>query len=148
MTRLQDDLLSIYNSLTDFSKNTLQIPTRMPIKVSYSEGLNSLCFEQHGLKVALSVLNYYCENLKNLKESYLLPDDYDKLMSTLASVIGGGVLLHDRLCLAPKKYGFTLYETRGNFLKEGPQFIAEVNFVSGDSWLFKKIVKTRFKNCL
>ena len=81
MIRLQDDIIEIYNLLTDFSSNTL---SGLPIKVEYSESLNSLCFEQKGLKVAISVLNYYCENLKYLKETYLLPGDYDFLMSSLS----------------------------------------------------------------
>lgn len=150
MIRLQDDILSIYNSLTDFSSNTLLGPIKYPIKVYYSESLNSLCFEQKGLKVAISVLNYYCRDLLNLKESYLSPGDYDSMMSALSGLIGSGVLIHDRVCVAPVKYGFEIYETPSKTatLKEGPQFVASVKFVSGNSWLFKKCIKYKYKNLI
>lgn len=146
MTRLQDDLLGIYNSLTDFSNTTLGGPIQLPISVEYSDGLNSLCFEQKGTKVAIGALNYYCENLKNLKKTYLLPDDYDKLMSSLSGVIGSGVLLHDRVCVSPTEFGFRLYETQGRYLKEGPQLLVDFKFVSGDGWFFKRIIKFKYKN--
>lgn len=148
MTRLQDDILGVYNSLTDFSNNTLSGPVQLPIKVEYSESLNALCFEQKGLKVAVSSLNYYCENLKNLKETYLLPEDYDRLMGSLSGIIGSGILLHDRVCLSPSRFGFRLYETQLGALKEGPQFLVDIKFVSGNSWLFKKIIKLKYKDLL
>lgn len=147
MIRLQDDIIEIYNLLTDFSSNTL---SGLPIKVEYSESLNSLCFEQKGLKVAISVLNYYCENLKYLKETYLLPGDYDFLMSSLSKVIESGVLLHDRVCLAPIEFGFKVYETPSQTtrLKDGPQLLGIFKFISGNSWLFKKVTKHKYKKSL
>ena len=147
MIRLQDDILEVYNMLTDFSSNTL---SGLPIKVEYSESLNALCFEQKGLRVAISVLNYYCESLKYLKETYLLPEDYDILMSSLSRVIESGVLIHDRVCVAPVKYGFRIYETPGQTisLKDGPQLLVDLRFVSGNSWLFKKIIKFKYKKLL
>lgn len=147
MIRLQDDILEVYNMLTDFSSSTL---SGLPIKVEYSESLNALCFEQKGLRVAISVLNYYCENLKHLKETYLLPEDYDILMSSLSGVIESGVLIHDRVCVAPVKYGFMIYETPGQTisLKDGPQLLGDLRFVSGNSWLFKKIIKFKYKKLL
>ena len=148
MTRLQDDLLGVYNSLTDFSMNTLTNPTHLPIRVDYSESLNSLCFEQKGTKIAISVLNYYCENLKELKETYLFPEDYDHLMYSLSWVINSGHLLHDRVCLSPEKYGFKIYETSPASYKNGPQLLASVKFVSGNSWLFKRVTKYKYKNIL
>lgn len=150
MVRLQDDILGVYNSLTDFSTNTLLGPVNLPIKVGFSESLNALCFEQKGLKVAISVLNYYCRELKNLKETYLLPEDYDRLMSSLSGIIGSGVLLHDRVCLAPEKYGFSIYETtpQTKLLKEGPQLLMSTKFTSGNSWLFKKVTQFKYRNLL
>lgn len=150
MVRLQDDILGIYNSLTDFSANTLLSPINLPITVRFSESLNSLCFEQKGFKVAISVLNYYCRDLKNLKETYLFPEDYDKLMSSLSGLISSGVLLHDRVCLAPEHYGFSIYETEAKttLLKNGPQLLVSCRFISGNSWLFKKITKFKYKNLL
>ena len=147
MIRLQDDILEVYNMLTDFSSNTL---SGLPIKVEYSESLNALCLEQKGLRVAISVLNYYCESLKHLKETYLLPVDYDILMSSLSRVIESGVLIHDRVCVAPVKYGFRIYETPSQTisLKDGPQLLGNLRFVSGNSWLFKKIIKFKYKKLL
>lgn len=145
MTRLQEDLLGVYNTLTDFSEATITSPSPIPIRVSYSESLNSLCFEQKGLKVAVNVLNYYCENLKDLKESYLYPEDYDLLMSTLAGLIGKGVLLDERICVAPKKYGFDIYETNTRSYKDGPQKLASLKFTSGNSRLFRLVTKLKFK---
>lgn len=147
MIRLQDDVLLIYNSLTDFSKNTLLAPKLLPVKVGYSESSNSLTFEQQGLKVSLPVLNYFCKNLKSLKETYLLPEDYDILMDTLSRVIESGVLIHDRVCVSPIKYGFEIYETKNNtqLLKDGPQLIGRFEFVSGNSWIFKKLIKLKYE---
>lgn len=145
MIRLQDDILGIYNSLTDFSGNTILGPIQYPIRVTFSESLNSLCFEQKGLKVAIYSLNYYCENLTNLKDSYLLPEDYDKLMSTLSDLVNGGKLLEDRVCLSPKPYGFKVYLMSRNLPKEGPQLLADIKFISGNSWIRRKLIKLVYK---
>lgn len=150
MIRLQDDILNIYNSLTDFSANTLLSPVKLPIRVTYSESLNALCFEQKGLKIAISILNYYCRELNNLRNTYLYPEDYDRLMSSLSGLISSGVLLHDRICLSPDKYGFSLYDTEQKItlLKKGPQLLTSIKFVSGNSWFFKKVTQFRYKNLL
>lgn len=147
MTRLQDDLLLVYNSLTDFSRTTLLAPTQLPIKVEYSDSLNSLTFEQQGLKVSLPTLNYYCKNLRTLEDTYLTPADYDLLMDSLSRIIESGVLLHDRVCLSPVRYGFEVYDTNSHtqYLKEGPQLIGKVRFVSGTSWLFKKLIRLKYE---
>lgn len=147
MTRIQEDILLIYNSLTDFSKNTLLAPTKLPIKVGYSESLNSLTFEQQGLKVSIPVLNYYCKDLRFLYDTFLIPEDYDYLMDSLTRVIESGVLLHDRVCLSPKKYGFEIYDSNSHtqYIKEGPQLIGRMEFVSGNSWLFRKLTKLKYE---
>ena len=147
MARFQDDILVIYNSLTDFSETTLLSPERLPIVVRFSESLNSLTFEQKGRKISIPVLNYYCKNLKFLKNTYLLPDDYDYLMGTLSRIIESGVLLHDRVCLSPIRYGFEVYDTnsRTQYLKEGPQLIGRVVFASGNSWLFRKLIHLKYE---
>lgn len=146
MVRLQDDILLIYNSLTDFSETTLLSPIKLPIKVKYSESLNSLTFEQRGRKVSIPVLNYYCKNLKFL-DTYLISEDYDYLMGTLSRIIESGVLLHDRVCLSPINYGFEIYDTNSytQYQKEGPQLIGEVKFISKNSWLFKKLTKLKYE---
>lgn len=147
MIRLQEDLINVYNSLTEFSNGTLLGPSPLPIRVGYSDSLNSLCFEQRGLKVSINVLNYYCKDLRNLHDTYLTPEDYDYLMDTLSRIIGSGSLLHDRVCLGPEKYGFSVYDVTPGIqnLKEGPQLIGRVKFVSGNSWLFKKLIKYRYE---
>ena len=147
MTKLQEDLLGLYNTLTDFSEATLLDPKPRPINVNFSEGLNSLCFEQKNLKVALSVLNYYCSGLKKIKDAYLLPEDYDTLMADLSKVINKGYLLHERVCVAPMKYGFKLYETPQGIagLQDGPQLLGSFEFVTSNSWVFKKIIKMRYE---
>ena len=147
MTKIQEDILLIYNSLTDFSRNTLLAPTQLPIKIDYSESLNSLTFEQQGLKVSIPVLNFYCKNLKFLHTTYLTPRGYDSLMDSLSRIIDSGVLLHDRVCLSPIRYGFEIYDTNSHtqYQKEGPQLIGRVEFVSGNSWIFKKLTKLRYE---
>lgn len=148
MTLLQEDILGIYNSLTDFSKETLQTSEHLPIRVQFSETLNSVCFEQKGRKIAIGALNYFCKDLKNIKETYLLPVDYDYLMSSLLSVIKSGALLHDRVCICPEKYGFKIYETDPYRVQDGPKIIADIKIISGNSWLFRQIVKRKFKDKL
>lgn len=145
MVRLQEDIINIYNSLTDFSNLTLS--NQIPIRVYYEESLNSLCFEQKGKKLSLPTLNHYCLNLKGV-DSYLLPSDYDDLMADLATLIGSGVMLHDRLLIKPINYGFEAYETNPLFMKEGPQMVSRVNFVVGNSWIFRKLVKYNYRKKL
>lgn len=147
MVRTQDDILQIYNSLTDFSKNTLLSPVQLPIKIEFSESLNSLTFEQQGMKVSIPVLNFYCKNLKYLHETYLLPRDYDYLMDSLSRIIESGVLLENRVCISPVDYGFEVYNTKPQtaLLKEGPQLIGRLKFVSGVSWIFRKITKLKYE---
>lgn len=147
MIRLQEDLLNVYNLLTEFSKGTLLGPYPVPIKVEYSESLNSLCFEQRGLKISVNVLNYYCQNLRDLKKTFLLPEDYIYLMDELSRVINTGALLHDRVCLGPEKYGFSLYDMVPGIqnLKLGPVLIGKFKFVSGNSWLFRKLTNRKYE---
>ena len=89
-------------------------------------------------------------DLKYLKETYLLPGDYDFLMSSLSKVIESGLLLHDRVCLAPIEFGFKVYETPSQTtrLKDGPQLLGIFKFISGNSWLFKKVTKHKYKKSL
>ena len=145
MTRLQDDILGVYNSLTEFSDGTLT--NGLPIKVKYDESFNALSFEQRGKKVMIQSLNYYCENLKFL-DTYMLPVEYNNLMQSLANLIGSGIMIRDRIMISPKKYGFDLYETDGMNLKEGPQRIASIELVYWNSWVFRKYVELIYKKKL
>lgn len=148
MTKLQDDFLSIYNSLVEFSGTTLEGALLIPIKVSYDESMNSLFFEQRGKKVGITITNYYSGYLKDIKNSYLLPKDYDYLMGTLSTLIESGVLLRDRVCISPELYGFDVYETNSRELKNGPDLLGQIRFVSGNSWIFRTITKLKYKKIL
>ena len=145
MTRLQDDIIGVYNSLAEFSDNTLT--NGLPIRVKYEESFNAVSFEQRGKKVMVQSLNYYCENLKFL-DTYIMPVEYDGLMQSLASLIGSGIMIRERVMVSPKKYGFDLYETDGMNLKEGPQRIASIELVYWNSWLFRKYVELIYKKKL
>jgi hypothetical protein len=145
MTRLQDDIIGVYNSLVEFSEQTLS--NGLPIKVKYEESFNALSFEQRGKKVIVQSLNYYCENLKFLN-TYILPTEYDNLMSSLSGLIGSGIMIRERLMVAPKKYGFDLYETDGFNLKDGPQKVGSVDLVYWNSWFFRKYVELIYKKKL
>lgn len=48
MTTLQNDILEIYNSLVEFSDNTVKTNFPIPIKVRYEKETRLLIFEQKG----------------------------------------------------------------------------------------------------
>lgn len=150
MTTLQNDLLEIYNSLVNFSDSTIKDGLfTIPIKVFYEKENRLLVFEQKGKSVRLGLPTYYCLGLESLKKpSYLLPEDYDYLMSSLQSLILSGELLRDRTCLSPENYGFDIYSTNINDLAElskGPEIIGRIRFVSGNSLIFKLKTKIKYK---
>jgi len=146
MVELQDDLLDIYNNLVTFSKDTLNTKFPTPIVVWYDKDARQVVFEQKSKTVRLNVLTYYCLDLEGIqKRTYLLPVDYDYLMSTLKDLINSGVLRNDRVCLSPENYGFDIFGVDRNEFWKGPGILGKIRFVSGKSWLFKKIVKHRFK---
>lgn len=150
MTKLQDDLLQIYNALVVFSKSTLNDVIPTPIVVTYQEEHNALVFKQKGKEVMLQVLNYYCGYLKNIKKTYLMPKDYDILMGNLSDIIGSGKLLEDRVLVSPEPYGFEIYMTdsRTTEFKKGPVLLSTCRFVTDNSWFFRMITKYRYKNIL
>ena len=136
MTTLQNDILEIYNSLVEFSDN----------KVRYEKETRLLIFEQKGKTVYLGLPVYYCLALEDLeKPTYLLPEDYDYLMSTLQSLIASGELIKPRTCLGPENYGFNVYSTNINEMYKGPDVIGQVKFISGTSWLFKFRTRKKYK---
>ena len=149
MTKLQDDLLQIYNALVVFSKSTLSDVVPTPIVVKFLEEQNTLCFEQKGKIVCLQVLNHYCGFLRNIKETYLMPKDYDFLMGSLSSIIGSGKLLEERVLVSPELYGFDIYLTNSKVTSEfklGPVLLCTCRFVTQNSWLFRLITKFRYRN--
>lgn len=150
MTVLQNDLVEIYNNLTIFSKVTLDPKNPKPIKVCYKEDEGyQVVFEQEGTSVRLGRLIYYCLGLEDLgKITYLLPEDYDYLMSTLQSLIASGELIKERTALSPENYGFDIYGVDLKQFGKGPTILGQVRFVSGTSWLFKLITKYKYRNVL
>lgn len=146
MNNLQDDILEIYNSLVIFSNTTITAQFPKPIEVWYDRESRHLVLEQSGIVVRLIQPIYYCLDLTGIeKRTYLLPKDYDYLMSTLKSLINSGVLRKDRTCLSPENYGFDILAVDPRELWKGPDLIGSVRFVSGNSWLFKYLVKRRFR---
>jgi len=96
MVTLQNDLLEIYNNLVEFSKTTVLTDRPIPITVKYEkDGVGSpLLLEQKGISVRLRLPIYYCLGLDSIKKpTYLLPDDYNYLMSTLQSMIADDRIL-------------------------------------------------------
>ena len=149
MTTLQNDVLEMYNALVDFSDNTVKTKFPVPIKVSYDKNSRLLLFEQKGKQVYLNLPVYYCLALDTLigKPTYLLPEDYDYLMSTFQSLIASGELIKERTCVSPENYGFDIYAINLNprEMYKGPDLIGQVRFISGTSWFFKFKVKRKYK---
>ena len=146
MTDLQSDILEIYNSLVPFSKTTITTKFPKPIEVWYEKNTGLMVFEQKGISVRIRQLVYYCLDLEEIqKKTYLLPDDYDYLMSTFKELINSGRLLEGRTCLSPENFGFDIYGVNIRELWKGPEILGKVRFISGNSWLFKKLVNYRFK---
>ena len=146
MVTLQNDILEIYNSLVVFSDDTVKSNFPIPIKVKYEKESNLLVFEQKGKSVRLGLPVYYCLALDELeKPTYLLPEDYDYLMSNLLDLLNSGELIKDRTALSPENYGFDIYAVNMREFWKGPDIIGRVRFISGTSWLFKFIVKRKYK---
>lgn len=149
MTTLQNDLLEIYNNLTSFSNSTLQRTDPKPITVWLDkEAINCpLVFSQENKEVRLRLPIYYCLGLEDLanKKSYLLPNDYDYLMKSLASMISDSKVLEDRTCLSPENFGFDIYATDQSKFREGVERIGGVRFITGNSWIFRMYVKWKYK---
>jgi hypothetical protein len=143
---IQDDLIELYNNLLAFNKNTITADNPTPIKVSFDKDSNSLVFEQKGISIRTSLPIYYSLGLNEIKKpTYLLPRDYDYLMQSLSGVVSSGKLLEDKLCISPENYGFDLYLVDFREFWKGPDKIGTIRFVSGHSWIFRQIVKLKFK---
>lgn len=148
MLALQNDLLEIYNNLVIFSKTTVQSSNPIPITVRVEDGQygSPIVFEQGGISVRLRLPIYYCLGFDTLtKPTYLLPRDYDFMMSSLQSLIANDKILEDRICLSPENYGFDVYSVDYKDFWKGPNIIGSVRFISGNSWLFRTYVKWKYK---
>ena len=146
MTTIQEDLIEIYNNLLIFNKNTLLVDKPIPITIKFNKEGNSLLFEQRGVSINLSLPIYYSLGLDEIKDyTYLLPRDYDYLMQSLSGIIGTGRLIEDRISLSPENYGFDIYGVDFREFWKGPQLLSSIRFISGNSWIFKKITKFKYK---
>ena len=146
MTTLQNDLLEIYNSLVAFSDSTVKSRFAIPITVHYEKESHLLVFEQKGISVRLGLPVYYCLGLEDIeKPTYLLPEDYDFLMYNLMTLIQSGELIKERTLVSPENYGFDIYSVNLREFWKGPDIIGKVRFVSGNSWLFKFLVRRKYK---
>lgn len=149
MTTLQNDLLEFYNSLVSFSKTTLDEKFSCPISVYFVEKDNQVVFEQKGVSIRLNLPLYYCLGIETIKKpTYLLPKDYDYLMSTLQNLISSGILIEDRTCLSPENYGFDIYRVNLRQFGKGPQLMGSIRLISGTSWIFRTYVKYKYRKCL
>ena len=145
MIQLQNDLLEIYNTLVIFSSD-LNSSRPKPIKVFFERDSRLLAMELNGKSVRLRVPIYYSLGLDDLeKPTYLLPEDYDLLMSELKQIINSGELIKERTILSPENYGFDIYATTLEELWKGPEIKASIRFVSGHGWLFRWLVKRKYK---
>lgn len=143
---IQDDLIELYNSLLVFNKNTITADNPIPIKVSFDKSSNSLVFDQKGFTVRTALPIYYSLGLNDIKKpTYLLPRDYDYLMQSLSGIVSSGKLLEDKLCISPENYGFDLYLIDLREFWKGPDKIGTIRFISGNSWIFRQIVKFKYK---
>lgn len=143
---LQNDFLEIYNSLVMFSDDTVKSNLPSPIKVHYEKDSRLLVFEQKGKSARLYLPIYYCLDLDSIqKPTYLLPEDYDYLMSTLQDLITSGILLQDRTLCSPENCGMDIYSTRLENLNDGLDLIGVIRFISGNSWFFKWKVKRKYR---
>lgn len=150
MSVLQDDLLEMYNNLTEFSKAVAQAEDPVPIKVWFDkEGIESpLVFEHKGTTVRLRLPIYYCLALEELlgKGSYLLAEDYKYLMDTLMSVIHDNRILDNRgILVSPENYGFDVYAIDITQFQKGLELIGRVRFITSNDWWFKAKVKWKFR---
>jgi hypothetical protein len=147
MGKLQDDILEIYNSLVELSDAVLGI-NPCPVSVSWNSGTNCLLFECKGKGVYLRALNYYILRPDKLKPGWLLPEDYDELMSSLSRVIKSSRLLEDRICVIPWGTGFEIYMADQRNLSKGVQFFGSFKIISGTGWWFGWKTKHKYKNIL
>lgn len=143
---IQDNLIELYNNLLAFNETTIVSDNPPPIKVRFDKESNSLVFSQKGISVRTALPIYYSLGLNEIKKpTYLLPRDYDYLMQSLSGVIGSGKLLEDNLCISPENYGFDIYLIDFREFWKGPDKIGTIRFVSGNSWIFRLIVKFKYK---
>lgn len=138
---LSEDLLGLYNSLISADVN-------VPIGVTYSRQNRCLVFSQYSWRMDSSVLNYYCSNLTEIKNTVLLPEDTKELLDTLKSLVESGQLLNGRILISPTRYGMDIYKSNPMNLSLGPIKLGSIKLVTSNNWLFRLIVRLRFKEII
>lgn len=147
MAKLQDDLLEVYNNLVELQENVLG-EQPCPVSVTFDTGMDCLSFRCQGKGIYLRPLNYYISRPDLIRDTFLLPQDYDGLMKNLETVIKGNKLIEDRILVSPGLDGFDLYLADTRNLKRGAMFLKTFAFISGTSRWFKWKTKYRYKNIL
>lgn len=138
---LETDIREFYNSLVNFDPE-------LPIGVSYSRPNRCLVFIQYSHRVDVSILNYYCKDLIDIKKTALLPGDFKKMMDALKLLIESGKLKESRVLISPIKYGFEVYRTNPVYHVIGPMLLDKIEVISSNNWLFRLIVNTRYKKII
>lgn len=138
---ISKDLLEFYNALISADIN-------VPIGVTYSMQNRCLVFSQYSWRMDSSILNYYCSNLTEIKNTVLLPEDTKELLDTLKSLLTSGQLTGDRVLVSPTKYGMDIYKTNIMNTSLGPIKLGSIKLVSSNNWLFRQLVKFKFKNII
>lgn len=140
---MDGDITSFYNSLTNLD------PT-IPVGVSYSKPNKCLVFMQYSFRIDISIMNYYCSDLINIRKTVLLPKDFTELMDSLKALISSGHLrdTNGRVLISPVKYGFEVYRTNPMNTGIGPIKVSSIRLITSNGWLFRKIVNYRYKNII
>lgn len=145
MTKLQEDIINIYNNLVKFNQDTITAPFPIPIKVRFDKESSFLIYEQRGTIISLYQPIYYCFGLSEIKPTILLPNDYDILMYNLKAAIESGKLLDNRTCLSPTEFGFDIYSTDQQELSNGPKLISSCKFITSNNWLFRFLTRKYYR---
>lgn len=139
MISIQEDLIFFYNEMTKYS-------SELPIGVKYNIENKTIQFRQYSKTSNFSVLNNYCKSLRNLTDTTaLLPSDYITMMNSLKSLINSGKLINERVLVSPEKYGFSVFLAEGTAPEFGPLEVSKIRIISSNWWLFRKIMKIRYK---
>lgn len=144
MIKLQEDLISIYNSLTEFGNNTLN--GGLPLRVTYDSESKVLVFSQQAKTLFMVIPNYYSKSLLDIKDSFLLPEDYEYVMASLRDMINSGKLLEDRTTLSPEDYGFSIYSINPLKPELGPQLLGRIRFITSNNPIWIWWMRRKYKN--
>lgn len=133
---------SIFTRLhTDLS--ILQISK--PILIKYDSDNNQLIFYQTGAVVYLGYINFIYMK-KSFKYGILLPEDYNKLMDNLDSLIRSNLINERTFILSPRKLSTKVFITPTGTI-EGPIEVMELEFTSiTTNWII--ILKSFFNRNL